>query len=287
MIRTIQQGAVDFSSAAKVQTTWRSQEAVTFVLEGTGATLLFLAVANSHFWGAVAGLALLAAAGLLLLAHLGNPKAIIYLLTNIRHSWMSRGAALIPLLMVFGTALVVLREWLGSPLGGAVGFVLLGLLLLLSIFAAVKSALVLGTFPAITFWSGRTLPLLFGFSGLSSGLALYLAIDPGGSKGWQWLLPACLVVLLIVQLGYFAEIRNKGDGAKISLDLIGERHFAMFWGAGIGGGLVVPLLLSAMLALSPDTASSTMLWLIAALRIGGDIAARDVFLKVGVYDKVI
>ena len=283
MTRTIQQSQVDFSVNYKVQTTWGLQEAITFVLEGLGASLFFLALLGDQLAAMVAGILILMASGILLILHLGNPKNMIYVLANIRHSWMSRGAALIPLFIVAGALFIAAELIYGlKPAGPA----LITLFLLLSVFVALKSGLVMTTFPAIAFWNGGLLPVLFALSGLASGATLYAVFDGEAQAAFYWLLPALFAALLIATLIYLVTIKDAGRSAKVSVDLIGERYPGSFYGAAMLLGMVLPLVIGIYLAFVPSAASVVLFVIMAAARLAGDIVLRHVFLKVGVFDKV-
>lgn len=287
MTKVIKQGAVDFSVNYKVQTTWGFQEALTFVLEGLGATLFFLSLLADNLVGMIAGILVLMASGVLLMMHLGNPKNMIYVLANIRNSWMSRGAALIPLFIGLGILIVFAQGFFGIAFGGVPKTVLNALFLVLTIFILLKSGLVMTTFPAISFWNGRLLPLVFGLSGLSAGLAVFGALTGLVPMILVWSVTGTIGLLLLTLTIYLVTIKDAGRAAKVSLELISERHFVQFYGAGLVFGILLPLAIALHIAFVPSAAVLPLLGLMAAARLVGDIAMRDVVLKVGVFDKVI
>ena len=72
--RYLRQGKADFSVGYKLQTRWGPMEAVIFTLECAGAALFAGAVlSGEQTAGMVCGVALVALAIVLLLAHLGHP----------------------------------------------------------------------------------------------------------------------------------------------------------------------------------------------------------------------
>lgn len=286
MVRTSLQGVVDFSIAHKIQKTWGDQEAITFSLEGIGATLVFLGLVADAPVAMILGLGVLLASGMLLLAHLGAPRNLIYLLANVRHSWMSRGAALIPLFMGLAVILLLLRFAFGLPLEGAVGLGLMGVMLVLTIFVLVKSGLVMTTFVAIPFWTGGLLPVLFALSGLASGLALFALIAGGPATAMAWAGFLVNLALLIMILVYVATMRTAGSAAKVSVQLIGQHHGLLFWGVALGLGTAVPMVAGLYDVLGDGAGSLALLPVIALCRVAGDIALRSVVIKVGVYEKV-
>ncbi len=287
MTKVIQQGAVDFSVSYKVQTTWGSQEALTFVLEGLGASLFF---ASFFYWslgGMIAGVVVLMASGLLLLLHLGNPKNMIYVLANIRHSWMSRGAALIPLYIVLGVLTIYAEAAFGIEINGALRQTLLIVFFLLMVFVLLKSGLVLTTFPAISFWNGGLLPVIFGLSGLTSGLAVFATFVGPVVTIFLWGLTGAMGLLLLVLVIYLVTIKKTGKAAKVSVALIKEHHFGPFYIGGIVFGLVLPIGLGLYMMFDPSNISVLLIVQITLLRLIGDFMLREVILKVGVFDKVL
>jgi formate-dependent nitrite reductase membrane component NrfD len=280
------QGAVDFSVGYKIQTTWKFQEAMTFVLEGLGASLFFVALLAGSIAGMAAGVVVLIGSGALLMSHLGRPMNMIYVAANFRHSWMSRGAVLIPVFILLALLTVLALGVLGWQPGAGSRIALIVVFAALTLFTVMKSGLVLTTFPAIAFWGGGLLPVIFALSGLSTGLAVFTAYDGFLLARWAWLTPALTAALAVALAMHLLSMRNAGRAAKVSVGLIGQRHAAAFYGAGGLVGLAVPLALGIYLAIDPAAATPWLAIAIAATRLLGDIAIRDVLLKVGVYDKV-
>lgn len=285
--QTIRQDSVNFSVNYKVQTTWGFQEALTFVLEGFGPTLFFLSFLVGHIGGMFVGVLALGASGFLLLMHLGNPKNMVYVLANIRHSWMSRGAALIPVFIGLGFIVVAAKWMFGVSPEGVWKTFLIILFLLLMIFILLKSGLVMTTFPAIAFWNGSLLPMVFALSSLTSGIAVFAVFDQEIIADFFWLQPALLAFLLLAVAIYLVTMKEVGRTAKVSVTLIRERHFASFYGGGVAIGIVLPLALGIYIALVPSAASLGLWSFIAITRVAGDIIIRDTILKVGVFDKVL
>lgn len=285
--KIIRQGSVDFSVSYKVQTTWGFQEALTFALEGMGAAIFFISFLFGQLQGALLGLVLLMASGALLLAHLGSPKNMIYVMANFRHSWMSRGAVMIPIFIALGL-IVVAALWFGVwSMGETSSTILTGMFFLLAVFVLLKSGLVMTTFPAIAFWNSRLLPLLFALNGLASGAALF-AVYPGRVPvDLFWVMPAILALLLITLMVYLSVIGKAGKSAGVSINLLSKRHFLSFYVLGIFVGTVLPFILSIHIMMWPSIELIPLLTVSAFARIVGDLALRHVILKVGVYDKVL
>ncbi len=287
MTKVIEQGAVDFSVNYKRQTTWGFQEALTFVFEGLGASLFFIAFLYGRLGGMVLGIVVLMASGILLVMHLGNPKNMIYVLANIRHSWMSRGAAMIPLFIGLGLLVIIAEGVLGFEITGGLYQGLLVLFFLLMIFVLLKSGLVLTTFPAISFWNGGLLPVIFGLGGLTAGFAVFAAFVGPIVMIFIWVLTATIGLLGLAVATYLITIKEAGRAAKVSVELIAEHYFATFYGVGIILGILLPLGIGLYMMAQPASISLPLFALIAVARVVGDIALRDVILKVGVFDKVL
>jgi len=286
MTNIFPQGTVDFSVGYKTQTTWGFQEGLTFVLEGVGATLFFAALLADNVWGMAAGVVVLGASGVLLMMHLGRPRNMIYVMANFRHSWMSRGAVLIPAFIGLGFLLVVAQGVFGLSITGGWRVAIEIVFLLLTLFTVMKSGLVLSTFPAIAFWNGGLLPVMFALSGLSAGVAIFGVFDDFLTARWIWLVPALTAGLLVTLTVHLITMNNASRAAKVSVGLIGARHALPFYGGAIGIGLAVPLALGVYAVVVPGDASILLWAAVAVTRLFGDIVLRDVLLKVGVFDKV-
>ena len=115
-----------------------------------------------------------------------------------------------------------------------------------------------------------------------------MALYPGGvPAGFFWVLPASLALLLVMLAVYILTVKETGRAAKVSVDLIGEEYFHSFFSAAVLLGTVLPLILGVYTVASPSAASFPVLFVIAALRIIGDVMTRNIILKVGVYDRVL
>ena len=285
--KLIRQGSVDFSVGYKVQTTWKFQEALMFTLEGLGATMFFVSFLFGQLNGALLGLVILMASGALLLVHLGNPRNMIYVMANFRHSWMSRGAVLIPVFIVLGLISVALLGNNSALIGGMANTVLTVFFLLLSIFILFKSGLVMHSFPAISLWNSSLLPILFAFNGLASGAVLFTLYPGRLPPDFYWVLPTVIGLFLISLMFYLSTSGRAGLGAVVSLNLISKRYFTSFYVVGIFAGTVMPMIIGLHFAMWPTQTTIPFIFLMTVARVVGDVAIRNVILKVGVYDKVL
>ncbi len=277
LTKTIRQGSVDFSLNYKVQTTWGFQEALIFALEGIGAIVFFTSFVLEFYGGMVLGLVVLCASAVLLLSHLGSPKNMVYVMANFRHSWMSRGAVILPLFVLLGLIAIVLPVKENNV-------ALTGLFFMLTLFVTMKSGLVMGSFSAIDFWKGGMLPILLALNGLASGVAVLAFVIPADLF---WIFPVVVALLLIAIIIYLLTIGQAGRAAKISVDLVNRKHFHSFYSLSIVFGLVVPMIIGIFITMVPAAVSLPVLLVMTVLRIVGDVAMRNVILKAGVYDKVL
>ncbi len=248
-----------------------------FALEGIGATVFFTSFVLEFYEGMVLGLVVLCASAVLLLSHLGSPKNMVYVMANFRHSWMSRGAVILPLFVLFGLIAIVFPVKENNV-------ALTGLFFMLTLFVTMKSGLVMGSFSAIDFWKGGMLPILLALNGLASGVAVLIFFMP---TNLFWIFPLVVALLLIVIIIYLLTIGQAGRAAKISVDLVNRKHFHSFYSLSIALGLVVPMIVGISITVVPASASLPVLLVMAVLRIVGDVAMRNVILKAGVYDKVL
>lgn len=287
----IQQGTLRFTVGYKIQTTWGFTEAVIFALEGVGATLVAAAVWTEQTWALGAGVAVMAAAVALLLAHLGQPRHAWRAMFNLRQSWVSRGTLLIGGLVALGLLQLALG-W--TALGGA-AWVLKSLLFLDALAILTYPGFVLSSSPAIPFWNSGLMPVLSFTTGAASGLAVWLA--GSAAAGMPERLPSLpqlaqlvLAVYAAAALCTFAHVAVQWRGpaaAGAAARRLLRKEAPLFVGAACVGGLVVPAIL--ILPVAFGTPASPEAWLVAgaALRVLGDLGSRLVFLRVGLYDPVL
>ena len=84
---------------------------------------------------------------------------------------------------------------------------------------------------------------------------------------------------------YIAAMLRRGAAATESARHLLRDHRALFIAVACGFGIVVPFLLTAML--DGGWSSPLLLASIAIARLAGDLALRQSFLKVGMFERVI
>jgi formate-dependent nitrite reductase membrane component NrfD len=291
----IKQGDLDFSAAPRLQTIWGVREAFVFFLEGLSVTL-FLAFAFLNVVpGMVLSIALLIAAVLLLLSHLGHPMRAWLAIRNFRRSWVSRGTVVIGAFIGLGTVYVGMPAVLHIEMGESMMLVIGLSLTVAAIFILLYPGFVMSASPAIPFWSSGLMPLLSLINGLASGgmvvLLFYvtaiLQVDTTvGLIDLVTLQQSVLIVLAMTTFTYMVTMSNAGAAASLSVTYLMKHEPLLFWVLAIGGGLLLPIAAIA-LTLTFDAAPVGLLWVAVATRLVGDVAGRYMFLKGGIYEAVM
>ena len=285
----LRQGRPDFSVGYKLQTRWGAMEAAIFTLECAGAALFALATwAGERLPAMAAGVALVAAAIILLLLHLGHPRRAWRALRKVRTSWISRGTVVLGGFVALGTIYIVLRQAGAIEFSTSLAAGVRWTLLAACAFILVYPGLILSASPAIPFWDSGLLPVLSAASGAASGAVLYsvFTILPG-SEATAAMPPALssglLVALAVLAAIYVASMRQRGGTAAESVNCLMSAQLALFLGGGGLVGVVVPLLFAGGALGSGEAA----VMIAAGGRLGGDFALRYALLKVGMFSPVV
>jgi formate-dependent nitrite reductase membrane component NrfD len=193
---------------------------------------------------------------LLLVFDLGSPLRAYRIFYAARSTWMTswlvRGAWLLSAFIILGLAYALpawdIFAWLPwtqtSSLGQGIGITAA----ILSLFVMVYPGLLLGVNRSIPLWNTSALPPLFFFSGLDTGLAAFVLMSSTlpsniGIDGFHLLAGMdCIIlfILLIVLASYLELVRQSGETAAVSVQLLLSPLF--IW-AVIVAGLLVPLVL--------------------------------------------
>ncbi len=283
----IEQGTLRFTVGYKVQTIWGIAEALVFALEGVGATLVAVAVWQEQTVVLAAGIALMAAAVVLLVGHLGQPRNVWKAMRNLRQSWVSRGTLLIGGLIAMG----LLQLVVGWTALGSAAWVLKAALFLDALAILAYPGFVLSSSPAIPFWNSGLMPVLSFVSGAASGFAVWLAFAAvTGQQDLAQYAQVLLVALGVVAACVFAYVAVQWRGPAASgaaARRLLRREAGLFLGLACVVGLLVAALAAAPVAFGSPAVPAE--WLIAAAlaRVPGDLALRQVFMRVGLYDPVL
>jgi formate-dependent nitrite reductase membrane component NrfD len=289
------QGDLDFSVAPRLQTIWGIREASVFFLEGLSVTLFMAFAFLNVVPGMVLSIALLIAAVLLLLSHLGHPMRAWLAIRNFRHSWVSRGTVVIGTFIGLGMVYVGMPAVLHIEMGESMTLAIGLSLIVAGIFILLYPGFVMSASPAIPFWSSGLMPVLSLINGLASGgmvvLLLYVTaivqVDTTvGSFDLVTLQQSVLIVLAMTTFTYMVTMSNAGVAASLSATYLMTQEPLLFWVLAVGGGLLLPIA-AIVLTLTFDVAPVGLLWVAVATRLVGDVAGRYAFLKGGIYEAVM
>lgn len=294
-----------------VQRHWGGRVAFYLFLGGTGGGFVFLEIvlrwlgvleAATATWGMWIGLALALLSLLAIFDHLG-PVArwrFLYAFRRPRQSWISRGVAIVTVLVLLRLVVAVPTipgaGWVpwaeGSMLGDGLRLLVLGFALAFMLY----SGLVISSWNAIAFWNSPLVPVLFvGFSFLGGLAALPVvawladglpAMEEAGETIWPIVLALIAADAIVLGL-YVYGMRTATRPARVSVSmLLSGTERRRFAGGVVTLGLVLPaviviLELSGSLGTGPG-AAVVLLGAVAALEAGGYLL-RDVILRVGVY----
>jgi formate-dependent nitrite reductase membrane component NrfD len=294
----IKQGDLDFSAVPRLQTIWGVREAGVFFLEGLSVTLFMAFAFLNVVPGMLLSIALLIAAVLLLLSHLGHPMRAWLAIRNFRRSWVSRGTVVIGAFIGLATVYVGMPAVLHIEMGESTMLAISLSLAVAGIFILLYPGFVMSASPAIPFWSSGLMPLLSLINGLASGgmvvLLFYVTaiqqVDTTvGLIDLVTLQQSVLIVLAMTTFTHFTymvSMSNAGAAASLSVTYLMTHERLLFWVLAIGGGLLLPIAAIA-LTLTFDAAPVGLLWVAVATRLVGDIAGRYAFLKGGIYEAVM
>jgi Fe-S-cluster-containing dehydrogenase component/formate-dependent nitrite reductase membrane component NrfD len=193
----------------------------------------------------VIALIFLALTGGLLIADLKQPKRFLYVLLRPQwRSWLVRGAYGIT---GFGA---VLTLWLGATLAGFDSFadVLLWPGAALAVFSAVYTAFLFAQAKGRDFWQNPLLSVHLLAHALLAGAAVWLIAEvvSGGDATTAGQMLAATLIFSAIAL--YAEIwtTHPTTDARMAMDwILGPKMGRWFWGAGVGVGHVLPLVLLA------------------------------------------
>ncbi len=226
--------------------------AILHLFEGCDRKMLSIAVLSS-IWFLVLGT-------VFLLADMLQPLKAVYALTNPR-SWIFWGVVFINFYFLAAIVYVIplLEEWPKLlPIINKIPHPILGLLEKFNRLAAlggsaagflitIYTGLLISAAPAISFWNTPALPLLFVFSGFSTGAAYLLLLSTISKNDDAWKisekleqLDAILIVSELIVLGaYFNFALFLPTGARESAEYL--FHSPLFIVGFFIAGLVIPL----------------------------------------------
>lgn len=298
-----------FKVAYWAQRAWDWRIAFYLYLAGSSGGLIFLEIVlrwmgrldqTTAEWGGWIGIGLAALSLVVLFSHLGPGARWRFwnVLRNIRKSWISRGAAIVAVLMIL--RLLVMLPSLSNSLpwgeGTIAGNILrIGVLVFAAAFMA-YSGLVLSSWSSIAFWNTPLLPVLFTtYSFLGGAAALpIIALIAAGKGAVEALGPLLWPLLLALLAGnlfllgiYLLGMATSSLPARESVRrLVKTQRPVILWLGVIVVGLVAPAIVisaAAWGALGYSNGAIALLVIAFAAILAGGYLLRDAFLSVGVY----
>lgn len=291
MLTHARQGELDASTAYVVQRAFGLSETLVFTLEGVGVTLMCGAALLHNVAGMVVGLAVTAAAIVLLFGHLGHPTRAWRAFARWQTSWISRGALALTLFMGVGLANLAAQHGGASVPGPSWLPLLQTAQIALGAFILIYPGGLLAQSPAIPFWQSAG---FFGtqiLSGITSGVAwvLVLVAMAGEQSLLDSLVRTQLALLGLLLCAIVAHVsiatRSRGAARESARQLLQGPSRLSFAVLGCGSGVVVALGLTLGL-LSANPYATSIAAAAACAKTVGDIALRHSLVRVGIYDRV-
>lgn len=266
--------------------------AVDLFLAGTGAGIFIVTYVIQlidHFKslskiGFIIGPILVMFGAILLLVDLGNKRSSYRLVNNLS-SWMTRGTWSIIAFIVFGFAYSISAISIPDVISSRL-LIIIGIFALISaIMVIIYAGFLLYKAKRVPFWNNLLLPVVFCFSSLYTGMALFLLIVTTSivaiDENFRYIVIAELVLISIymLTLGMFFIYTHQATGAaaKSVHILFRNRSFIL---AVLLAGIVLPL---GLLLYQVFTVGSYLLTLIACILILiGGIYLRHGILKSGI-----
>lgn len=269
------------------QTVWRWKIAAYLFLAGTGAGALIVGILGD-FAGYIIpakiaigfGVPVVALSTLFLILDLGRPAKFFTAMLHPSTSWISRGFYIVSALIVSGGSIAVLWVWpFDSVLGANQGlrFALEAITLAFAAATCIYTGILIGVVISRPFWNNPLLPVLFLISAVSTGIGGVFCITPiVGSvlrisrfetAAFLSRLDSADMILVIAEAMtiylYLTLVRDRAPDAA-SLLLKGQLA-GLFWGGFLFAGLLLPLVIEFVTAVTHEGASWPFVPLLAGL----------------------
>ena len=279
-----------FQVGLRRQKTWGADMAISFFFGEFGAGLFVLSLCYDFLPGLIAGL-LITTVGKSVghLMHLGRPERAWRAITQIRHSWLSRGLLSIVLYSGFGGIYILNQffEVLPSVLSTVCAVIACAAALVIMLY----QGLIMSHSASITLWASGLMPVIGMSYALLSGTTALLAIGQYGLLAEQpELIPVLralqLVLLLVSAVGVWGLLHAAHFGSlggRESVERLLKQDLASTF---IGGVIVIGFgLTAALIAFAPLSLGSA--WLTLASQITGFVCFRLLILKAANYDPIM
>lgn len=279
----------DYCIGFKAQQVWGAPHALEFFLLGAGAALYLLSTwPRPLIAGQLIGILAVIAAGLSLLTDLGRPERLWRAFSNLRVSWISRGALAVFLFLAFAFAGVALRQ---TGLFLVLSKFPLTCELFASLFALIAMlypGFVLSSYASIPSWNSPMIPLLFFVYSWLTGIAAewLVLLFYGATRELGFSLIIGLFLLCFTLIGLLTHLGAMARGSlavKEGFRLL-TRGFLSGWFLGVvlGLGLLLPLVLVGSAAMNGQITELSLVMASILVLVGG-FFLRYCILKAGVY----
>jgi len=237
----------------KRQRSWGWATAIDFFFGGVGAGLFLFSFLTSISLGLIMGWLFVVIGLGVLAAEVGTRWNIRRIFSRIASSWLSRGAAINAIFLIFGILCIIM--WLVGQVGLGFWFGLIGCIAALLIICY-PALLLLQSSVAIPFWGSAVLPLLFLSHSLAGGLSalillsLFTPIQTTQLIWWQFTLLITTLVLLIIYLMTTSVSRLEN---RSSLNEVVRGELSRYFLTSLIMGILLPLLLGGLTYLINNT----------------------------------
>lgn len=279
----------DYRIDFKAQQVWSVPHALEFFLLGAGAGLYLLSTwFNPFIPGQLVSVLLVIAAGLSLMTDLGRPERLWRTLSNLRVSWISRGALAVFLFLAAALGGMASRRMNPFPVLPEFPLACEAIAALLALVTMLYPGFVLSSYASIPSWNSPMVPLLFFVYSWITGLAAewLMLLFSGATDGLEPSLGIGLFLLsftLICLLTHLGAMARGSPAVQEGFRLLTRGALsAWFLGAVVSAGLLLPLLLIGLALTSGEIVGVSVLISSILILVGG-FFFRYCILKAGVY----
>ncbi|MBI2916799.1 MAG: polysulfide reductase NrfD [Chloroflexi bacterium] len=283
----------EFTLDFKTQREWGWLAVLDFFLAGGGAGAFLLGILLNVYPAVVIGVIGVGLGALALLADLGRPERAWRAISNPGTSWISRGALIVGVFLLFAVVHILLT--LSNP--NANDTVVKAIAGIAAVGVMAYTGFLLSFSPAIPAWHSTLLPVMFIASSLITGMGALLVVGavadrlPAQARGsWDQTGLLLMVTALILALAYITTMLSSTLAARQAIQQLTKGDLSLpFLGGVILAGLVAPLAIFTILYLGDvSLASASVAAAIAGiLLIVGGVSLRHSLLRAGVYQPIV
>ncbi len=283
----------EFTLDFKTQHEWGTLAVLDFFLAGGGAGAFLMGLLLDVYPAVIIGVIGVALGAIALLADLGRPERFWRALSHPGTSWISRGALLVGVFMVFAVIHILLT--IANPGTNDAAIKVIAGIAAVGVMA--YTGFLLSFSPAIPAWHSTLLPVMFIGSSLITGMGAILVVGaladrlPNEARGsWEQTGLVLMISSLILALAYITTMLSSTLAARQAIQQLTKGDLSLpFLGGVVLAGLVAPLVIVTILYLgNVSLASASVAAAIAGiLLIVGGISLRHSLLRAGVYQPLV